>query len=581
MMVDPAPKPLAILCLGFFIGAGGWLSWRQTQIPPQDEVRVRSSAYWPRSRYTLRVDTSLVEVGVVVRDGKGRTVGGLSRDNFEIDDAGKKREITVFSPETSLRTVAAVAREQPAAAEAAITQASPRFVALLFDDLTISASELIQVKTAAKRFVREGLSTGDMVGIFTISKEQVLPFTRDVPKLIETIDKFNSSPRIPDGGICPRLTPYDAYVIANRLEPTTLELKVAEYNRCRSFPDPRIRSSTVPTSTSGGDWVQNLAGVMWGQIYALSRTTLSTIEDIVEYLGGMTGRRMILLASSGFLAQTLEQEQDEITRNALRRQVVINALDARGLYTQDPVESTLGTDMQSFIRMASLGTRQKDLGKEAMANLAASTGGLFFHNNNDLTLGFRELGVLPEVSYLLGFAPADPPNGKYHKLKVNLKSKNRYSVQARPGYWAVANPAQNLLNAQRPIDQEFLGVDILADLPARIADIRATTENGDPAIDVVLHIDVGRMRLEKTGETRTQRLTWIAALLDADGNFIIGRENGIELALKEPTFNRMSANGLNITITLKASPGHYQLRSVVQDGLDGKMAASRLPVEMR
>jgi len=579
MMGGPASKLSAILCSGLLIGAGGWLSARQT--PLQDEVRVRASAYWPRSRYTLRADSRLVEVGVVVRDSKGRTVGGLGRDNFAIDDAGRKREITAFSLESPVRAVAAVPRERPAAAEAAVTPAPPRYVALLFDDLTIGASELIQVKTAAKRFVREGLSAGDLVGIFTISKEQILPFTEDVPKLIETIDKFASSPRIPDGGICPRLTPYDAYVIANRLDATTLEIKAAEYNRCRSFPDPRIRSTAPPSSVSGQDWVQNLANVMWGQIYALSLATLSSIEDIAGYLGGMAGRRMILLASSGFLAQTLEQEQDEIIRSALRRQVVINALDARGLYTQDPVESTMGVDTQSFIRQASLGTRQKDMAKEAMANLALSTGGLFFHGNNDLTLGFRELGVLPEVSYLLGFVPDEPLNGKYHKLKVSVKSNTRYSVQARSGYWAIANPALKLPSAQRPIDQEFSGTESRADLPVRIAEIRATTENGNPAIDVVLHIAAGQMRFEKAGETRTQQLTWIAGLLDPGGNFIVGRENAIELALKESTYTRMSTNGLHITITLKAPAGHYQLRWAAQDALDGKMAASSLPIEIR
>jgi VWFA-related protein len=581
MRVGIEPKPISVLCLGLCIATGGWLSFSRTQTPLQDEVSVRSNTYWPRLRYTLKVDSRLVEVGVVVRDRKGRTVGGLSRDNFAIIDAGKKREITAFSRETSLRAGSVIPRAQAATAEPAVTQAPPRFVALLFDDLTIGASELVQVKTAALRFVREGLSAGDLLGIFTISKEQILPFTRNVPEMIETIDKFNSSPRIPDGGICPRLTPYDAYVIANKLDPLTLELKTAEYNRCRSFPDPRIRSATVPTSASGGDWVSNLAEVMWGQIYALSRAALSTIEDIVEYLGGMTGKRMILLASSGFLAQTLEHEQDEIVRNALRRQVVINALDARGLYTQDPVESSLGSDMQSFIRAASLGTRQKDRGKDAMANLALSTGGLFFHNNNDLTLGFRELGVLPEVSYLLGYTPDEPLNGKYHKLKVSVKSKDRYSVQARPGYWAVANPAQNLLNAQRSIDQEFSGTDAKTELAVRLAEIRPTSENGKPALDVVLHIDVGRMDLDQAGDTRTRKLTWIAGLLDDAGNFIVGSENAIEMALKEPTYKRMSANGLNITITLKATPGNYQLRSVVQDGLDGKMATSTLPVAIR
>jgi RNase P subunit RPR2 len=46
---------------------------------------------------------------------------------------------------------------------------------------------------------------------------------------------------------------------------------------------------------------------------------------------------------------------------------------------------------------------------------------------------------------------------------------------------------------------------------------------------------VGRPHLENAGENRTQNLTWIAVRFDTGGDFIIGKENGIELALKEDT----------------------------------------------
>ena len=76
-----------------------------------------------------------------------------------------------------------------------------------------------------------------------------------------------------------------------------------------------------------------------------------------------------------------------------------------------------------------------------MAILAAGTGGLFFQNNNDLDLGLRELGLLPEYSYSLAFAPPGAPDGKYHTLKVRLKQSRGYEVQARPGYFAAVSPA--------------------------------------------------------------------------------------------------------------------------------------------
>jgi hypothetical protein len=49
---------------------------------------LRNWAYVPPAPYTLRTETRLVEVGVVVRDSRGGAVGGLTRDDFEIEDGG-------------------------------------------------------------------------------------------------------------------------------------------------------------------------------------------------------------------------------------------------------------------------------------------------------------------------------------------------------------------------------------------------------------------------------------------------------------------------------------------------------------
>jgi VWFA-related protein len=71
---------------------------------------------------------------------------------------------------------------------------------------------------------------------------------------------------------------------------------------------------------------------------------------------------------------------------------------------------------------------------EVLADLAYGTGGIFFHNNNDLKEGFRRTSEPPEFVYVLGFAP-QKLDGKFHKLKVKVANP-KLTVQARQGYYA-------------------------------------------------------------------------------------------------------------------------------------------------
>jgi hypothetical protein len=112
-----------------------------------------------------------------------------------------------------------------------------------------------------------------------------------------------------------------------------------------------------------------------------------------------------------------------------------------------------GMPGRSRIARQSQGIRTQSESNDTMAILAASTGGLFFHNNNDLDLGLREHCLLPEYSYSLAFVPPGAPDGKYHPLKVRLKQSGGYEVQARPGYFAAAINAAEPPPAERRIDQ--------------------------------------------------------------------------------------------------------------------------------
>ena len=97
---------------------------------------------------------------------------------------------------------------------------------------------------------------------------------------------------------------------------------------------------------------------------------------------------------------------------------------------------------------------------------------------------------------------------------------------------------------------------------------------------VVLYLDVAHLQLVNRSGRRREQLTVIAALFDADGNFVTGKECEIDFNMKDDTFNKLSS-GTTAGLTLLAPPRKYRLRGVVREANQGKYAASTQPVEVK
>jgi VWFA-related protein len=573
------------LCLA--LGMAFALTGQQTLDP--DEFRAHSGPYVPPPPpNTLRTEVKLVEVPVVVRDGKHSAIAGLKQSDFQVFDSGKEQTITTFSVESGPAAAAPVPAEtpaadhtQPAAAAPAPTAEAqhPRFIALCLDNLSTPFADLRRTKTAAEKFVKTGLAPGDRVAVVTTAwTEPTITFTDEVPKLVESIEKVTPQQRFSDNDTshCPRITAYQAYLIYNHLDNDTLEGVAQEDMGCK-----HIRHDEAVQE------VTSMSHMIWEHSLANSRNALYSIGGVVDSLGKLPGRRMLLLASSGFLSGNLEDLLDDMATKALHAEVVINALDSKGLYTLTPgrpidAQPVRSRSQKTQIAEASIQSRQESAKDDGMAMLALGTGGAFYHNSNDLDKGFHELGTIPDVMYVLGFSPSDAtPDGKYHSLKVKLAPGHHYSLQSRLGYTALTKTPPPEQRQPSKLDTEALASDTLAQVPVTLGSKPGTSENGNPALTAVLHLDLNRLKFDTSADRHALKLKFVIAVLNASGAFIAGTQGEIELALKQASFDALAGQGMNVLLPLHAPPGTYTLRGVVQESLEGKMSASSLPVEMR
>ena len=241
-----------------------------------------------------------------------------------------------------------------------------------------------------------------------------------------------------------------------------------------------------------------------------------------------------------------------------------------------------GRGVRTQIAEASIQSRQASAKDDGIAALALGTGGSFYHNSNDLDKGFHELGNIPEVVYVLSFSPTDAaPDGRYHSLKVKLSPGHHYSLQSRLGYTAPRKEAPSEQRQPTRLDTEAMASDTLTEVPVTVLAEPGPPENGNPTLKVAVHLDLKQLKFDTHADRRALKLTFVLSVLNAGGAFVAGQQGEIELDLKPESFDALAGNGMNVVLPFQAPPGSYTLRGVVQEGLEGKMSASSLPVELR
>ncbi len=238
-----------------------------------------------------------------------------------------------------------------------------------------------------------------------------------------------------------------------------------------------------------------------------TRISLGVIKDVVLNLSTKPGQRTVALISPGFITPQMEYDYSQIIDRAVRSQIILNTLDARGLYVVVPggdisiPTSTPPPRGKNLVDLAAA-SAQDDL----LAILAEGTGGVFFHSNNDMDEGLRRVAETPEYSYVLAFVPQNLKlDGNYHGLKVTVKSTSKLSVQARHGYYApktLSDPAQQ---AKQDIEDAVFSQEEMHNLPVKMHTqfFKATDE--DAKLTVLAHVDVRLLHFRKLEGRNTRR----------------------------------------------------------------------------
>jgi VWFA-related protein len=556
----------------------------------------QASPQRPDDEQPIRISTELVQVDVVVTDKTGKVVRGLTKDDFELYEKGKKQQLSFFE------FVEAGKNRRPGdVAKQTDLEVSPqglsgtevrRIFSFIVDDLTIPYQDLVYVRQMLTHFVDNQMQPTDLVAIVrTVGGKGLLQqltsdkdlLRRAIAALTVTTHPFNAfnNPAVPRLAANPQPAG-DATAPTPGASPGLAGADV-------SGESPDINSALDDTNK-----------------LLRSYMSLGTASFVVDSLRQLPGRKSLVLISGGLpiigpqqasAAGNLSYYLNLLTDKATRAGVAIHTMDIRGLQAHAAVASFSDTPGRSAIGEGGI---QGSFGRapdetlfgfknpfdqmeahQGLRALAYATGGIPVLNKNDFTEGLNKILDASEAYYLLAYTPSDGKfDGDFRRLEIKVK-RDGLKVYNRRGYiaredkpsTAPATKQEQLLAAIRsPLARRDIELDAMLLYKA------ASAEQG--TIDINLFIDSKKLSFEEAGDKQQANYDVAGFIFDELGKLRGGFSETITVGLTPEEQRRVNATGFSYSANTSLPPGIYQIRLAARDNKTGNIGTLSRYIEV-
>ncbi len=541
---------------------------------------------WPgfaQQTFSGATEVTVVEVPVqVVKDGE--PVRGLTAKDFELYDGRKKVPVTGFEV-LDLTAPIPAAGTPAAAAQQQVPVSARRHFLMLFDLSNSEPKSILKARQAAVGVV-DGLHPTDLVAVATYSSLQgpqlVIGFTPDRKQIAVALETLGV-PKLIDRSPDPlKLVLYDVQKEVQSAQANTVGSRADE---AKAAKEAELLDNLKSISTQSERAERSV------QQQTLKKMTRS-FTDLARLMGEVQGRKYVVFLSEGYdstlvsgKVTTLGAGSDEAPVMGDESRIIAptggtGSDDKFGdTGSQNSVEKMLDSFRRADcviqavdiggLRAAGDQGGQRPSGREALFNMAKSTGGELFENFNNLQTAMGQMLRRTGVTYVLSYQPDSlKADGTFHPLKVELKNAPRGArVVARPGFYAPMpyrqqSPLARLLETSSTVLGEESGAIVTAVLAAPFA-----AAGGDRAwVPVVIEVN-GASLLAGKQDPKLPVEIYIYAL-DENGSVqdFVTQTVGLDLTKAE---SQLRQSGLKFFAQLSLPKGHYTLRTLVRNGSTG------------
>jgi VWFA-related protein len=544
---------------------------------------------------TIRTNTRLVVVDVVVTHKNGEPVTGLKAEKFTVEENGKKQKVSLFTaPETG-----AASRPAPAPAPIGILSNHPENVGpagvptvLLLDAANSQFRDQAYARSQMLKYVVEQGQLGHPMAVLTLTDR------------LRVLQQFTSDPQVLMTAI-KNLRPQEPILQGAPPAPESHGVATGLDRSGGGTAGGAVGSALASAQAAA----QQFADIQVG--YNLERRTIITIEAmkaLTRILGGLPGRKNVVWLTASLPFDLVPEDRNitdaellaDLPGQGRQRSVSVNSAgayagEARQLHGQDikeaeselantniaiyPVDVTgLISGMEnSASRQGSVyndaaisgralgGVSAQQAAQDTMREIALQTGGKAYINQNEIKDGITLAVSDEKASYSLGYYPENKKwDGKFRSLKVKVDQGDT-QVRYRKGYYAL-DPAQD---KKGNFEQDVLAA-LETGAPATQISFMAQAKPTDPGkLRVIFLVDAHTLTAEDAGGGKKMNVILYASVYSADGKNMGTRSLKVDRTFDAATYQQLLDKGMMVPIDMDKPAGGQVLRLAVLDNKTG------------
>jgi VWFA-related protein len=400
----------------------------------------------------VRVNADLVQTRITVVDKKGRFVGDLPSDQFQLLVDGKPRAISLIEQVVEGKGAVPVSLERtqananPEGLRVGSRSYMGRTVVFFLDDFHLAPQSVERTRQMIAHYIENEMGPQDQSAIASSSGQIgfLQQFTNNKTVLRTALSRVVPKPYVVRGfgtGSAP-MTEYMALTIENKSDENVKKFYIEECLKQGSNADPHFFAALYASCETQ---VKNSARGILMQSAAIIQNTYDSLESLIRTTSKMQGRKLAFFVSDGFLLDTGPRNGSpqyrlrKITDAAQQAGVVFYTVDAKGLVS-GALDATNSIPVDANGRLESALLREIPASQDPLNALAADTGGEALRNQSGFEPWVHRSLAETSSYYVLAWRPETDEQKieKYRKIEVSIAGRPELVVRTPRGFLTAA-----------------------------------------------------------------------------------------------------------------------------------------------